>query len=115
MNDAAQREAERKHRLRCRRLYQLSENENFAELVELLREEAGLIAVNPAGGLNGMIDYLAGKVWQDALQQFQRILEDRIATGKQISGKDDDDLTPGDKPHGEEGHWRSEPGRRSRA
>ncbi|MBA3993389.1 MAG: hypothetical protein C0469_07665 [Cyanobacteria bacterium DS2.3.42] len=117
MNPAEQttpeeREAERLLRVQCKRLYELSEHPQFGELMEFLKFEEKAILAIPQGGLNGMIDYMTANVWRDAVIHIQDLLIRKINAGKQISGKEDDELKPGDNTHGQEGHWRSEPERR---
>jgi hypothetical protein len=110
-----EREADRLHKIQCRALYELSEHPKFHVLLAFLKMEEQAIITVPQGGLNGMIDYMTAKVWQDSVIQLQNLLTQKINAGKQISGKEDDDLTPGDNTHGQEGHWRSEPHQRRRA
>lgn len=106
------REQERKNRVQCRQLYELSQHEHFDVLLEYLKAEEDIIVAHPTGGVNGMLDYLAAKVWQDAVKTVVATLQEKIKAGELISGKDTDDLAPGEYAHGEERHSRSEPQRR---
>ncbi|HIA55380.1 MAG TPA: hypothetical protein EYN91_25405 [Candidatus Melainabacteria bacterium] len=112
---AEERELQRLERVQCKRLYELSEHPQFGELLEFLKQEEKAIISFPQGGLNGMIDYMTAKVWQDAVIHIQNLLTQKINAGKQISGKEDDELKPGDITHGQEGYWRTEPQQRRRA
>lgn len=96
-------EREKAHRIRCRRLYELSKHENFPELLNFLEDEINMMfGARAPEGLDGAIGYLSAKVWQDALVTFRSGIKDKVLAGKQMSGDDDESTPPGDQENEEE-------------